>query len=48
MKLQLETHYLDGHWWFDLGLHFSPTDFNPDYDWVFGLSLGVATLYLRW
>jgi len=48
MSIKFELNEFTGHWWFDLGIYCSSTEYHPDKNWVFAIALGFASIQIRW
>lgn len=47
MQLEIELNNLDGDWWFNLGITFDSTKYNPNYKYLVTIGLAFFSVYIR-
>jgi len=47
MQLEIDLNNLDGDWWFNLGITFDSTKYNPDYKYLVTIGLAFFSVYIR-
>jgi hypothetical protein len=48
MNIEISWNHLGGSWWFELGIGCQTTEYHHNKKMVFTISLGIATIYVRW
>ena len=48
MSIEYELNYLEGDWWFDLGISYQKTPYHHEHKKVITVSLVFFSVYVRW
>ena len=47
IRIELEWNEIFGDWWIDIGVCICRTEYHPNYNWLFSISLLLFTVYIR-
>ena len=48
MLNNLDEDWMNGDWWFDLGISYQKTEYHHQYRKVFTIALVFFSIYIRW